>query len=82
MSAYADVVMRELFPCSDQPNLVMLNLFQHNAPPSPVILKQVQDDDIGMGVLNDDIGAGVLNDDIGVGVLKHVQDDGAGALLQ
>jgi hypothetical protein len=51
----------------------MLNLFQHNAPPSPVILKQVQDDDIGMGV---------LNDDIGVGVLKHVQDDGAGALLQ
>jgi|GEM_PF-1204761 len=43
MSAHADVVMRELFPCSDQPNLVMLNLFQHDAPPSPVILKHVQD---------------------------------------
>ena len=60
MSAYADVVMRELLPCSDQPylvmrdlfqlseqpDLVMPNLFQHNALPSPVILKQVQDDDI------------------------------------
>lgn len=46
MSAYANVVMRELFPCSDQPNLFMLNLFQHNSPPSPVILKHVQDDAI------------------------------------
>jgi hypothetical protein len=25
--------------------IVILNLFQDNAPPSPVILKQVQDDD-------------------------------------
>jgi hypothetical protein len=47
MSAHADVVMRELFSCSEQPNLVMRDLFQHNAPPSPVILKQVQDDDVG-----------------------------------
>ncbi len=28
------------------PDFVMLNLFQHNVSPSPVILKQVQDDDI------------------------------------
>jgi hypothetical protein len=26
--------------------LVMLNLFQHNALPSPVILKRVQDDEV------------------------------------
>ena len=33
--------------------VVMLNLFQHNEKPSPVILKQVQDDDIiGDGTLN------------------------------
>jgi hypothetical protein len=32
---------------------VILNLLQDNAPPSPVILKQVQDDDIiGDGTLN------------------------------
>ncbi len=28
------------------PSLVILNLFQDNKPPSPVILKQVQDDEI------------------------------------
>ena len=28
------------------PSFVMLNLFQHNTQPSPVILKQVQDDDM------------------------------------
>gem|GEM_PF-3225798 len=27
----------------------MLNLFQHNTPTSPVILKQVQDDELGGG---------------------------------
>jgi hypothetical protein len=60
----------------------MLNLFQHNAPPSPDILKQVQDDDIGVSVLNDEFGVEALNDDIGVGVLKHVQDDYIGAFSQ
>jgi hypothetical protein len=41
----------------------MLNLFQHNALPSPVILKQVQDDDIGAGVLKQvqDDGAGAFS---------------------
>ena len=28
------------------PSLVILNLFQDNKPPSPVILKQVQDNEI------------------------------------
>jgi len=28
----------------------MLNLFQHNTPTSPVILKQVQDDELGGGM--------------------------------
>jgi hypothetical protein len=32
-------------PVVISPAFVMLNLFQHNAPPAPVILKQVQDDE-------------------------------------
>ncbi len=34
MSAFSDFVMRDVF--------------QHNVPPLPVILKHVQDDDIGV----------------------------------
>ena len=43
------------------PSFVMLNLFQHNTQLSPVILKQVQDDDICADVFecpvhdNDDV---------------------------
>ncbi len=52
MIAVSNTVMRDLFNCSEQPNLVMLNLFQYNKPLPPVILKQVQDDEIGVGILN------------------------------
>jgi len=47
MRAVPNTFMRDLFNCSEQPNLVMLNLFQHNKPLSPVILKHVQDDETG-----------------------------------
>ncbi len=57
---------------------VMLNLFQHNAPPSIVILKQVQDDEIGVGVQDEEFGAEALDDEFGVSVLSD--DIGAEAL--
>jgi hypothetical protein len=38
-------MLRDTNPNGINPNrIVILNLFQDNAPPSPVILKQVQDD--------------------------------------
>jgi hypothetical protein len=32
-------------PCQFSPHFVILNLFQDNKQPSPVLLNQVQDDD-------------------------------------
>ena len=69
--------------------IVILNLFQDNAPPSPVILKQVQDDEFWASVLNnefwvsvlsDDIGAEALNDEFGAEALND--DIGVGVLKQ
>lgn len=45
MSASLNLVMLNSFLQNEQSQCVMLNLFQHNTSPSPVILKQVQDDE-------------------------------------
>ncbi len=51
--------------------IVILNLFQDNAPPSPVILKRVQDDD-GLPVILKRVQDDEWRSPI---ILKQVQDD-------